>query len=55
MMKGVETILKRPGRPLRTREDARFLLILLENPLLSQSSFPQETQYHHSLLKRSWA
>jgi len=34
LLKATENLLKRPGRPLRTPDDMRFLLILLANPLL---------------------
>ncbi|KAI8322938.1 HECT-domain-containing protein [Martensiomyces pterosporus] len=51
MMNGVEQILRRPGRPLKQRGDIRFLLIIMENPLLLQQSFPQESSYHHHIVK----
>ncbi len=38
LMKATEAILKRPGRPLKSPKDSRFLLILLANPLLHASS-----------------
>lgn len=34
LLKASETLLKRPGRPLKTPADCRFLLVLLNNPLL---------------------
>ena len=34
LLKVTENLLRRPGRPLQTPEDCRFLLILLKNPLL---------------------
>ncbi|KAH8590279.1 hypothetical protein B0O99DRAFT_691717 [Bisporella sp. PMI_857] len=34
LLKATETLLKRPGRPLREPGDLRFLLIILSNPLL---------------------
>lgn len=34
LLKASESLLKRPGRPLTVLSDIRFLLILLENPLL---------------------
>ena len=40
-LKASENLLRRPGRPLRTPGDCRFLLILLANPLL----YPQNN--HH--------
>ncbi|KAJ2321773.1 putative E3 ubiquitin-protein ligase [Coemansia sp. RSA 2704] len=39
-------------RPLARREDIRYLLIILENPLLQQQSFRQEASYHHHIVKR---
>ena len=39
LLRASEDILRRPGRPLKTPEDCRFLFIILVNPLLySQSS-----------------
>ena len=37
LLKASETLLRRPGRPLRSPEDFRFLFILLANPLLHTS------------------
>ncbi|KAJ0167658.1 putative E3 ubiquitin-protein ligase mug30 [Colletotrichum tanaceti] len=34
LLKATETLLKRPGRPMTEPEDLRYLLIILENPLL---------------------
>ena len=34
LLKCTETLLKRPGRPLKEPQDSRFLLILLANPLI---------------------
>ncbi|KAL8674711.1 MAG: hypothetical protein Q9168_000869 [Polycauliona sp. 1 TL-2023] len=34
LLKGTESLLRRPGRPLKTPEDCRFLILLLANPLL---------------------
>ncbi|KAJ2000998.1 putative E3 ubiquitin-protein ligase [Coemansia thaxteri] len=51
MMSGIEQILRRPGRPLKQRGDIRYLLIIIENPLLVQQSFPQEASYHHHIVK----
>jgi E3 ubiquitin-protein ligase HECTD2 len=34
LLKSVESLLKRPGRPLKEPSDIRFLLIILSNPLL---------------------
>ncbi|KAI9281585.1 hypothetical protein BY458DRAFT_499033 [Sporodiniella umbellata] len=52
MMSATDRLLKRPAVPLRKISDIRFLLIVLENPLLAQHNFPAETKYHHNLLKR---
>ncbi|EEH11348.1 ubiquitin-protein ligase E3 [Histoplasma capsulatum G186AR] len=38
LLKVTENLLQRPRRPLRRPDDIRFLLILLENPLLYSSS-----------------
>lgn len=37
LLKATESLLKRPGRPLKQPSELRFLFILLENPLLSHS------------------
>ncbi|RDL40376.1 putative ubiquitin-protein ligase E3A [Venustampulla echinocandica] len=37
LLKATESLLKRPGRPLLNPDDARFLLIILANPLLYPS------------------
>ena len=42
VLKAAESLLRRPGRPLRKPGDCRFLLILLANPLLH----PAEHQNH---------
>ncbi|KAH7407551.1 ubiquitin-protein ligase-like protein E3 [Cadophora sp. MPI-SDFR-AT-0126] len=34
LLKAIESLLKRPGRPLKEPSDLRFLLIILTNPLL---------------------
>ncbi|KAJ2888391.1 putative E3 ubiquitin-protein ligase [Coemansia asiatica] len=51
MMSGIESILRRPGRPLLNSSDIRYLLVILENPLLLQQTFPQESSYHHHIVK----
>ncbi|KAJ1739380.1 putative E3 ubiquitin-protein ligase [Coemansia sp. RSA 990] len=51
MMSAIEQTLRRPGRPLTKLEDIRYLLIIIENPLLMQQSFPQESSYHHHIVK----
>lgn len=44
LLKAIENLLRRPGRPLRTPEDCRFLLILLTNPLLYMPRISNVTQ-----------
>ena len=39
LIKTSEVLLRRPGRPLRRKEDLRFLLIILENPALAVNFF----------------
>ncbi|KAJ2865667.1 putative E3 ubiquitin-protein ligase, partial [Coemansia erecta] len=51
LMGGIEQLLRRPGRPLRQKSDIRYLLILLENPLLAQQSFAHEASYHHRMVR----
>lgn len=38
LLKATENLLKRPGRPISSPADLRFLLLLLANPLLNASS-----------------
>ncbi|MCJ1313088.1 putative E3 ubiquitin-protein ligase [Agyrium rufum] len=38
LLKQMENVLKRPGRPIKTPEDTRFLAMLLANPLLTVPS-----------------
>lgn len=40
LLKATESLLKRPGRPLTSAGDLRFLLIIMENPLLHSSMKP---------------
>ncbi|KAG5933595.1 hypothetical protein E4U53_000939 [Claviceps sorghi] len=40
LLKTIESLLKRPGRPLTSPTDIRFLLILAENPLLYPNATP---------------
>ncbi|KAJ1898841.1 putative E3 ubiquitin-protein ligase, partial [Coemansia sp. IMI 209127] len=51
LMSGIEQLLRRPGRPLRQKSDIRYLLILLENPLLAQQSFAHEASYHQRMVR----
>ena len=39
LIKTSEVLLRRPGRPLKRKEDLRFLLIMLENPALAVNFF----------------
>ena len=39
LIKTSEVLLRRPGRPLKRKEDLRFLLIILENPALAVNFF----------------
>ncbi|MCJ1280750.1 putative E3 ubiquitin-protein ligase [Xylographa opegraphella] len=41
-LKNIENLLRRPGRPVKTPEDCRFLLILLANPLLYPCHRPSQ-------------
>ncbi|CAO3612543.1 unnamed protein product [Cunninghamella blakesleeana] len=51
MMKSIDKLLKRPTVPLLRMSDIKFLLIILENPILAQQDFPAETKYHHNILQ----
>ena len=46
LIKTSEVLLRRPGRPLKRKEDLRFLLIILENPALAVNFF---NTFHPSL------
>jgi E3 ubiquitin-protein ligase HECTD2 len=43
LVKTSEVLLRRPGRPLKRKEDLRFLLIILENPALGVNFFNSTT------------
>ncbi|RUS25861.1 hypothetical protein BC938DRAFT_471542 [Jimgerdemannia flammicorona] len=51
MMLSTDKILRRPGRLLCRKEDIKFLMIILENPLLSQHAYQQESHHHHNIMK----
>ncbi len=51
LLKATESLLKRPGEPLRQADDIRFLLIILANPLLYPSYLP--TMGRHNSRSRS--
>ncbi|KAG5927901.1 hypothetical protein E4U42_001608 [Claviceps africana] len=40
LLKAIESLLKRPGRPLTSHTDIRFLLIMAENPMLHPTATP---------------
>ncbi|KAK2591197.1 putative E3 ubiquitin-protein ligase [Conoideocrella luteorostrata] len=40
LLKATESLLKRPGRPITTPDDIRFLIIIMENPLLHPNCKP---------------
>ncbi|KAL1918392.1 uncharacterized protein VTP21DRAFT_3052 [Calcarisporiella thermophila] len=52
MLSATDTLLRRPGKIMKYKEDLKFLMIILENPLLSQYYYTPESQYHHGILKR---
>ncbi|KAK3314952.1 hypothetical protein B0H66DRAFT_535849 [Apodospora peruviana] len=47
LLKASETILKRPGRPITSPHELRFLLIIAENPLLHASYKPYLGDFEH--------
>lgn len=48
LIKTSEVLLRRPGRPLKRKEDLRFLLIILENPALAVNFFNSFNPYLRS-------
>ncbi|KAJ3402569.1 60S ribosomal protein L3 [Chytriomyces hyalinus] len=52
MMISTDKLLRRPGRLLQKPEDIRFLVILLENPVLLSQQTPVEAKFHHDILAR---
>lgn len=40
LLKATEHLLKRPGRPMKNPDDLRFLLVILDNPLLHPNCYP---------------
>ena len=48
LFKAAESLLRRPGKPVKNPEDCRFLLILLANPLLYTSE-PGKPTYSNSV------
>lgn len=53
LLKASENILRRPGRPLRSPEDCRFLLVLMANPLLYGSNVGNTTRLTFTKSQRS--
>lgn len=49
LLKATESLLKRPGRPLKKPEDVRFLLIVLANPLLYPESARPASRLAHGM------
>ncbi|KAJ3084129.1 putative E3 ubiquitin-protein ligase [Rhizoclosmatium hyalinum] len=52
MMLAIDKLLRRPGRRLQKPEDIRFLLIILENPVLQYRQTPVEIKFHHEVVAR---
>lgn len=52
MMKSIDLILGRIGRPIKTVQDCRFLLIYLENPVLLWKQTKKEAGFHHRMQAR---
>ncbi|KAI8609323.1 hypothetical protein BC830DRAFT_1151112 [Chytriomyces sp. MP71] len=52
MMLSIDKLLRRPGRRLLKPDDIRFLLIILENPVLLYQQTPVEAKFHHEILAR---
>jgi E3 ubiquitin-protein ligase HECTD2 len=53
LLKATESLLKRPGRPLSEPNDLRFLLIILQNPLLYPSNTALTTTERNRSRSRS--
>jgi len=53
LLKATESLLKRPGAPLRQPDDIRFLLIILANPLLYPSYVPTNVRRDGKFLSKS--
>lgn len=49
LLKATESLLRRPGRPLKRPEDVRFLLIVLANPLLYPESARPTSKLVHGM------
>ena len=53
LLKATESLLRRPGRPLKTPEDCRFLFILLANPTFYPSGSPHSETAAPPKMQRS--
>lgn len=53
LLKASESLLRRPGMPLKRPEDCRFLLLLLANPILTFSEPSQTASSSHPRTQRS--
>ncbi|KAI8811808.1 hypothetical protein BJ742DRAFT_795586 [Cladochytrium replicatum] len=54
VMTGIERLLKRPGRRLHSEHDIKFLMIIMENPLLFNHGNEQESAFNHEVLGRAF-
>ncbi|KAK9351624.1 hypothetical protein V1523DRAFT_416246 [Lipomyces doorenjongii] len=52
VLKSSEILLKRPGRILASPSDLKFLLIILENPVLYSARSSSSSGHHSTILKR---
>ncbi|KAI9097390.1 hypothetical protein DFS34DRAFT_621504 [Phlyctochytrium arcticum] len=52
MMVAIDQLVRRPGKLLTEKEDIKFLIILLQNPIFLSSGTPIEVHYHHDILAR---
>ncbi|KAK9366967.1 hypothetical protein V1509DRAFT_581900 [Lipomyces kononenkoae] len=52
VLKSSEILLKRPGRILSSPSDLKFLLIILENPVIYVARSSQSSGHHSTILKR---
>ena len=54
LLKCMETLLKRPGRPLKEPQDIRFLLVLLANPLIQPPSRSMASKPNFNAASNTW-
>ncbi|KAG0267021.1 putative E3 ubiquitin-protein ligase [Mortierella polycephala] len=52
VMTSVESLLKRPGKEIKEKEDLKFIMLMFECPWLLRHRTPQESDYHHNITKR---